>query len=67
MIKLVLGIVCLHAVLILCPPLPRPQVTFKPDLSTAEVHDENIKGALKVGQHVVGEADVLPQSAGAFP
>lgn len=31
------------------PPTP-PQVTFKPDLSTAEVHDENIKGPLKVRQ-----------------
>lgn len=29
-----------------------PQVTFKPDLSTAEVHDENIKGPLKVRQEV---------------
>lgn len=29
---------------------PLPQVTFKPDLSTAEVHDENIKGPLKVRQ-----------------
>ncbi|XP_037322241.2 AT-rich interactive domain-containing protein 4B isoform X2 [Pungitius pungitius] len=29
--------------------LVKAKVTFKPDLSTAEVHDENIKGALKVG------------------
>lgn len=28
------------------------QVTFKPDLSTAEVHDENIKGPLKVKQEI---------------
>lgn len=30
-------------------PLALPQVTFRPDLSTAEVHDESIKGPLKVG------------------
>uniref|UniRef100_A0A3B5QXI1 AT-rich interactive domain-containing protein 4B n=1 Tax=Xiphophorus maculatus TaxID=8083 RepID=A0A3B5QXI1_XIPMA len=29
--------------------LVKAKVTFKPDLSTAEVHDENIKGPLKVG------------------
>ncbi|XP_063730620.1 AT-rich interactive domain-containing protein 4B isoform X2 [Eleginops maclovinus] len=29
--------------------LVKAKVTFKPDLSTAEVHDENIKGVLKVG------------------
>ncbi|KAM8859305.1 AT-rich interactive domain-containing protein 4B isoform 2-T2 [Spinachia spinachia] len=29
--------------------LVKAKVTFKPDLSTAEVHDENIRGALKVG------------------
>ncbi|XP_056902814.1 AT-rich interactive domain-containing protein 4B isoform X2 [Takifugu flavidus] len=29
--------------------LVKAKVTFRPDLSTAEVHDENIKGALKVG------------------
>ncbi|XP_060942649.1 AT-rich interactive domain-containing protein 4B isoform X4 [Limanda limanda] len=29
--------------------LVKAKVTFKPDLSTAEVHDENIKGTLKVG------------------
>lgn len=33
------------------PSVP-PQVTFKPDLTTAEVHDENIKGPLKVRQEV---------------
>lgn len=31
------------------PPLTLPQVTFRPDLSTAEVHDESIRGPLKVG------------------
>ncbi|XP_056291407.1 AT-rich interactive domain-containing protein 4B isoform X2 [Pseudoliparis swirei] len=29
--------------------LVKAKVTFKPDLTTAEVHDENIKGPLKVG------------------
>ncbi|XP_029691221.1 AT-rich interactive domain-containing protein 4B isoform X2 [Takifugu rubripes] len=29
--------------------LVKAKVTFRPDLSTAEVHDENIKGVLKVG------------------
>ncbi|XP_029925903.1 AT-rich interactive domain-containing protein 4B isoform X2 [Myripristis murdjan] len=29
--------------------LVKAKVTFKPDLSTAEVHDEHIKGPLKVG------------------
>ncbi|XP_070696821.1 AT-rich interactive domain-containing protein 4B isoform X4 [Pempheris klunzingeri] len=29
--------------------LVKAKVTFKPELSTAEVHDENIKGPLKVG------------------
>lgn len=29
--------------------LVKAKVTFRPDLSTAEVHDENIKGPLKVG------------------
>ncbi|XP_035027933.1 AT-rich interactive domain-containing protein 4B isoform X4 [Hippoglossus stenolepis] len=29
--------------------LVKAKVTFKPDLTTAEVHDENIKGVLKVG------------------
>ncbi|KAM9364457.1 AT-rich interactive domain-containing protein 4B [Pholidichthys leucotaenia] len=29
--------------------LVKAKVTFKPDLSSAEVHDENIKGPLKVG------------------
>lgn len=28
------------------------QVTFKPDLSTAEVHDEHIRGNLKVRNYV---------------
>lgn len=39
------------------PPVasPLPQVTFKPDLSTAEVHDENIKGPLKVRQDRWGQ------------
>lgn len=34
-------------------------MTFKPDLSTAEVHDENIKGPLKVRQEGI-------EKAGAF-
>lgn len=38
----------------LLPP-PPPQVTFKPDLSTTEVHDENIKGPLKVRQERRGD------------
>lgn len=38
---------CLLWILI---PRPSPQVTFKPELSTAEVHDEHIKGPLKVSQ-----------------
>lgn len=44
---------CLFILVTDSPPLlppPLPQVTFKPDLSTAEVHDENIKGPLKVRQ-----------------
>ncbi|KAF3842297.1 hypothetical protein F7725_024248 [Dissostichus mawsoni] len=32
--------------------LVKAKVTFKPDLTTAEVHDENIKGVLKVGSVV---------------
>lgn len=40
---------CLFNLVIHSPPT-LPQVTFKPDLSTAEVHDENIKGPLKVRQ-----------------
>ena len=39
------------------PPLALPQVTFRPDLSTAEVHDEHIKGPLKVGLRRHGGAE----------
>ena len=39
------------------PPLAPPQVTFRPDLSTAEVHDEHIKGPLKVGLRRHGGAE----------
>lgn len=43
---------CLFILITDSPPccLQLYQVTFKPDLSTAEVHDENIKGPLKVRQ-----------------
>ncbi|XP_034040904.1 AT-rich interactive domain-containing protein 4B isoform X4 [Thalassophryne amazonica] len=44
--------------------LVKAKVTFKPDLSTAEVHDENIKGPLKVGAVVeVKNQDGIYQEA----